>query len=65
MLPEIGPVDGEQVQEQVKTVMRRMQDIKKRMERKKQLVEMAQVNFHNLETIQKLRMGFQSINVKI
>ena len=53
VLAEVGEMDQQQVQEQTRAIERRMGDIKKRMERKKQLVEMAQAGFkttkHDIE----------------
>jgi len=48
VLPEIGDVDKEQVNEQTKSVERRMADILKRVERKRQAIEMTQAGFKSI-----------------
>ena len=49
VLAEVGEMDQQQVLEQTRAVERRMVDFKKRIERKKQLVEMAQIGFKTTE----------------
>ena len=47
VLPEVGDMDKQQITEQTKSVERRMLDIKKRIDRKRQIVEMAQSGYVN------------------
>ena len=47
VLPEVGDMDKQQIEEQTRSVERRMMDIKKRIDRKKQIVEMAQSGYVN------------------
>ena len=47
VLEEIGDMDPQQVNEQTKSVQRRMVDLKKRIDRKKQIIEMAQTGYTN------------------
>ena len=45
VVAEVGSMDVQQVNEQTRAVERRMADLKKRIDRKKQLVEMAEAGF--------------------
>lgn len=45
--PEIGDLDGQQLSEQVSSIERRINDLRKRIDRKRQVIEMAAANFES------------------
>merc|ERR1712228_637804 len=47
VLQEVGELDQQQINEQTKSVQRRMADLKKRIDRKRQIIEMAQTGYKN------------------
>merc|ERR1711915_273954 len=47
VLQEVGEMDQQQINEQTKSVQRRMADLKKRIDRKRQIIEMAQTGYKN------------------
>jgi len=48
--PEIGDLDSQQLGEQVSSIERRINDLRKRIDRKRQVVEMAAANFETTKS---------------